>query len=98
MRPSILSPVNAPKAWGWELWLTSTRPEAAARLGNSSSTLAELVAAHPEVLGAWTRRLFGDEMPLFAKFIHTDFPAQVHLGFRRAVDREELLGWLDREQ
>jgi hypothetical protein len=50
------------------------------------------------VLGAWTRSLFGDQMPIFAKFIHTDFPKWVHLGFRRATSREEFLGWLEREQ
>jgi hypothetical protein len=80
------------------MWLTSTQPEGAARFRAQTGTLADLVAAHPEVLGHWARQLFGDEMPLFAKFIHTDFPSRVHLGFRRAVRRDELLGWLEREQ
>jgi hypothetical protein len=97
-RPSILSAIDSPKAWGWEKWLTSSRPEAAAQLRDAPGTLAELVTIHPEVLGGWTRALFGEEIPFFTKFIHTDFPARVHLGFRRAVDRDELLTWLEREQ
>ena len=97
-RPSVLEAVLAPKPWGWELWLTSTRPEAPAGVGGTGTTLADLVAAHPEVLGVWARRLFGDAMPIFAKLIHTDFPPRVHMGFRRTVERGELLAWLDREQ
>ncbi|MGO8994636.1 MAG: hypothetical protein ACLQVI_15075 [Polyangiaceae bacterium] len=97
-RPSVLGAVHTPKPWGWELWLTSTRPEGPATVAPPGSTLADLVAAHPEVLGAWARLLFGDQMPIFAKLIHTDFPARVHLGFRRPVERGELLAWLDREQ
>jgi hypothetical protein len=97
-RPSVLAAIPAPKAWGWELWLTSTRSEAAAQLHGGPGTLSDLIARHPEVLGAWTRSLFGDQMPIFAKFIHTDFPKWVHLGFRRAISREEFLGWLEREQ
>ncbi len=94
----MLGAVDSPKPWGWELWLTATRPEGAARLAHAEGTLAELVAAHPEVLGGWARRLFGDEMPIFAKLIHTDFPTRVHIGFRRSVEREQFLAWLDREQ
>jgi hypothetical protein len=97
-RPSVLEAVLAPKPWGWELWLTSTRPEAPAGVRHPGTTLADLVAAHPEVLGVWARRLFGDQMPIFAKLIHTDFPPRVHIGFRRKVERGELLAWLDREQ
>jgi hypothetical protein len=101
-RPFILRAVDSPKPWGGELWLTSTRPEGTAGLAipasDRLSTLAELVAAHPEVLGEWARRLFGDEMPIFAKLIHTDFPSRVHIGFRRTVDRGELLARLEREQ
>ena len=97
-RPSVLEAVLAPKPWGWELWLTSTRPEAPAGLRRPGTTLADLVAAHPEVLGVWARRLFGDQMPIFAKLIRTDFPPRVHMGFRRKVERGEILAWLDREQ
>jgi hypothetical protein len=97
-RPSVLSAVDAPKAWGWELWLTSTRAEAPARLLEPPGTLAALVASHPEVLGSWARRLFGDTLPMFSKLIHTTFPGRVHLGFRRAVARTDLLGSLEREQ
>jgi hypothetical protein len=97
-RPSILRAVESPKAWGWELWLTATRPEAPAGIERAGSTLAELVAARPDVLGIWAQRLFGDEMPIFTKLIHTDFPPYVHMGFRRRVDRADFLAWLDREQ
>jgi hypothetical protein len=97
-RPSVLRPVHAPKAWGWERWLTSTRPEAPATLGAGGATLAERIHRHPEALGVWARRLFGDEMPIFAKLIHTDFPHRVHMGFKRAVPRGEFLAWLTREQ
>jgi hypothetical protein len=97
-RPSVLRAVDTPKAWGWELWLTSTRPEGAALIPHARSSLAELVTAHPEVLGSWARRIFGEEMPIFAKLIRSDFPARVHIGFRHAVERGELLVWLDREQ
>jgi hypothetical protein len=97
-RPSVLRAVDAPKPWGWELWLASTRPEGESRLDATGGTLADLVAAHPEVLGRWARSLFGDEMPIFGKLIHTDFPSRVHMGFRRAIGRGELLAWLEREQ
>ena len=97
-RPSVLRAIDAPKPWGWEKWLTSTRPEGAAKLAGADGTLADLVATGPDVLGSWARRLFGDEMPMFAKLIHTGFPSRVHLGFRRAVPPAQLLGWLDDEQ
>ena len=97
-RPSVLSAVDAPKPWGWEQWLTSTRPEAPTSFAHAPTTLAALVAAHPEVLGMWTRRLFGEAMPIFAKLIHTHFPPRVHLGFRRAVEPGRFLHWLEREQ
>jgi hypothetical protein len=97
-RPSVLSPVDAPKAWGWEKWLTSTRPEAPARLEGGSATLADRIKHYPEALGHWARRLFGEEMPIFTKLIHTDFPERVHLGFRRAPERGQFLAWLTREQ
>jgi len=100
-RPLLLDAVRAPKAWGWELWLNSTRPEAPAGLpghAGAFGTLADLVARHPEALGEWSRALFGDAVPIFTKFIHTSFPSRVHLGFRRPVDGGELLSWLEREQ
>jgi hypothetical protein len=97
-RPSLLRAVDTPTAWGWELWLTSTRSEGAALLPRVRSSLAELVLAHPEVLGTWARSILGDEMPIFAKLIHTHFPARVHIGFRRPVERGELLAAFDREQ
>ena len=98
-RPSLLRAIDAPKPWGWELWLTSTRPEGAARLPpDGARTLTDWVAAHPEVLGPWTRRIFGPTKPMFTKLIHTDFPSRVHLGFRRQVERGQLLAWLEEEQ
>ncbi len=86
------SAVHAPKAWGWELWLNSTRPEAPAGLpghAGAFGTLAALIAKHPEALGEWSRALFGDAVPIFTKVIHTSFPSRVHLGFRRPVDPAE---------
>lgn len=97
-RPSVLQAIDAPKPWGWELWLTATRPEGSARLPHADTTLTELVDTHPEVLGVWSRHLFGDEMPIFAKLIHTDFPTRVHIGFRRPVERGQFLSWLEQEQ
>ncbi len=97
-RPSALVAVDTPKSWGGELWLTSTRSEAPATIAGTQTTLAALVASHPEVLGGWARRLFGDEMPMFAKVVRTDFPPRVHMGFRRTVSLDELLGWLETEQ
>jgi hypothetical protein len=97
-RPSVLRAALAPKPWGWEKWLTATRPEAPALVEGTGSALAERIAAHPEVLGPWTRRLFGDTMPIFAKVIHTHFPSHVHVGFRRKVERGQFLLWLEEEQ
>ncbi|HZS35238.1 MAG TPA: hypothetical protein VFF06_00350 [Polyangia bacterium] len=87
------------KAWGAEQWLNSTRPEGRATLAEApGGTLAELLAAEPALLGEWSRRLYGDELPIFTKLIRTDFPPLVHVGFRRAMDRTTLVGWLAREQ
>ncbi len=99
-RPILLGPIDTPKSWGGERWLNSTRPEGSATVAGVSpvTTLAERLAREPALLGDWTRRLFGDELPIFTKLIHTDFPPRVHVGFRRAVDRAALLGWLVREQ
>lgn len=97
-RPIVLRAADAPKAWGWELWLTSTRPPAEARVASSPETLADVVARHPEVLGPHTQALFGHETPIFAKLIHTHFPDRVHMGFRRSVAPDELIDWLHREQ
>jgi hypothetical protein len=95
--PLVLSPVDAPKSWGHELWLNSTRPEAGAGVVGAG-TLADVLAARPELLGERSRLLFGDQQPIFTKLIHTDFPPLVHVGFNRAVERATLLGWLEREQ
>jgi hypothetical protein len=97
-RPWVLGAVDSPKAWGSELWLTSTRPEGTASVLGARSNFAALVREHPDVLGAWSHRIFGEEMPIFAKFIHTNFPSRVHIGFRKPVEREEMLSWLVAEQ
>jgi hypothetical protein len=96
MRPLLLKPVEMKKSWGSELWLNATLPEASA--DTADGTLAELLAARPELLGEWTRRLFGEQLPIFTKFLHAYFPPFVHVGFSRAVERATLLGWLAREQ
>jgi mannose-6-phosphate isomerase class I len=95
--PLLLNPVDTPKSWGRELWLNGTRPEAPARI-DGDGTLGERLRAQPELLGDWTRRLHGDELPIFTKFIDADFPPYVHMGFARAVTRDELLQMLAREQ
>jgi hypothetical protein len=97
-RPSILGAASTPKPWGGELWLTSARPEGAARIAGEAGTLADRIAAHPEALGRWSRALFGDELPIFAKIIHTRFPPRVHIGFRRPIERGAFLSLLAREQ
>jgi mannose-6-phosphate isomerase class I len=95
MRPILLEPVEMKKSWGVELWLNATLPEASAR--TAGGTLRELLRAHPEMLGELARRVFGDELPIFTKFLRADFPPLVHVGFSRAVDRATLLAWLTRE-
>jgi hypothetical protein len=97
-RPSVLGAVHAPKAWGWEKWLASTRLEVETRVAHGGAPFAGLVSTHPEALGRWARSLFGNALPIFAKLIHTDFPSRVHMGFRQAVERDRFLGWLEREQ
>jgi hypothetical protein len=97
MRPIILNAVDVKKPWGSEVWLNSTRPEAPAKVGGGS-THADLLGGRPALLGEWSRRLYGDDQPIFTKLIQTDFPPLVHVGFRKPVERTELLGWLGREQ
>lgn len=99
-RPLVLRAVDTTKSWGSETWLNSARPEASAHVANApgTPTLAEVIAARPDMLGEWTRLLFGDELPIFTKLLRAAFPPLVHVGFRRSVDRTQLLGWLAREQ
>ncbi|HZS39244.1 MAG TPA: hypothetical protein VFF06_20575 [Polyangia bacterium] len=97
MRPIILNAAGVAKPWGSESWLNSTRPEAPAAVAGGA-TLAELLASRPALLGEWSRRLYGDDLPIFTKLIETDFPPLVHVGFRKPIDRTTLLGWLAREQ
>jgi hypothetical protein len=98
--PILLQPIDSVKSWGSERWLNSTRPEGAAGIRGvePARTLAEAIASDPSLLGEWSRRLFGDELPIFTKIIRADFPPFVHVGFQRAVTRGELLGWLETEQ
>jgi hypothetical protein len=88
---------RALKAWGEELWLNSTRPEFPAGV-SKQRTLAQVLRREPRLLGAWSRRLFGPDLPVFAKFIRTDFPPLAHIGFSTLVRPQEFLSWLCREQ
>jgi hypothetical protein len=99
-RPLVLRAIEASRSWGSERWLNAARPAAAARVVNAPGTpsLSEVIAAQPAVLGEWSRLLFGDELPICTKLVRADFPPLAHLGFRRAVARTELMGWLGREQ
>jgi hypothetical protein len=97
-RPITLAPLEMKKSWGAEQWLNVALPEASVATHDPAGTLAELLAAQPALLGDWTRRLYGDQLPIFTKFLRADFPPFVHVGFSRAVGRETLLGWLAREQ
>ena len=88
---------RAVKSWGEELWLNSTRPEYPAGV-SKKKTLAQLLRSRPQLLGSWSRRLFGSELPVFAKFIRTDFPPIAHIGFSTLVRPQEFLSWNCREQ
>ncbi len=99
-RPLLLEPVERAMTWGSETWLDSTQEGGLARIAGAPepATLKELVRLHPEVLGRWSRLLFGEGLPLFVKVLRTDFPPFVHVGFCRDVDRGEFLSWLETEQ
>ena len=88
---------RAVKSWGEELWLNSTRPEYPAGISRQQ-TLAGLLRRRPGLLGSWSRRLFGSELPVFAKFIRTDFPPIAHIGFSSLVRPQEFYSWICREQ
>jgi hypothetical protein len=88
---------RAIKSWGEELWLNSTRPEYPAGVSRKQ-TLAGLLRRRPQLLGAWARRLFGSDLPVFAKFIRTDFPPLAHIGFSTLVRPQEFYSWICREQ
>jgi len=88
---------RAVKAWGEELWLNSTRPEFPAGV-SQTRTLAQVLRRNPRLLGSWSRRLFGHDLPVFAKFIRTDFPPLAHIGFSTLVRPQEFLSWICREQ
>ncbi len=95
-RPLLLVPRRVPKAWGEELWLNSTWGESPAGVAGGG-TLAQVLRRQPRLLGAWSRRLFGDGLPVFAKILRTDFPPLAHIGFNSLVRPQEFLGWLCRE-
>ncbi|MBI5209816.1 MAG: hypothetical protein HY927_07590 [Elusimicrobia bacterium] len=90
-RPIPLASRLVRKAWGSEAWLNAAHPGGMAAIrggpgeAGGPATLAELVRRHPQVLGPWSRALFGDRAPVFAKLITTDFPPLAHIGFRRRV-------------
>ena len=97
--PIVLEPVEVSRAWGGETWLNSTQREGRAIVsGAGGLTLAELVEQRPEVLGRWSRLLFGDSLPIFTKFLRTNFPPLVHMGFSEKVEKKVFLGWLEFEQ
>lgn len=86
-------------SWGHETWLGSTQRDGPATIrGASGLTLAEYVKERPEILGAWARLLFGNDVPIFTKLLRTRFPPFVHMGFSSAIDRDELATMLRREQ
>lgn len=96
--PILLEAVERPMSWGHETWLASTQSDGVAPIKGSTETLATLVRSRPEILGRWTRVMFGDDVPIFTKLLRTRFPPFVHMGFVRAVTTDELLTLLGREQ
>jgi hypothetical protein len=100
-RPTALLSVPVPMSWGREEWHGSTQEgvgQAGVMVGDERWRLADVVRARPALLGRWSRALFGDDLPVFSKFLRTTFAPFVHFGFATAVDRTELLGWLGTEQ
>jgi hypothetical protein len=101
LRPTGLLSVPVPMSWGREEWHGSTQEgvgQAGLMVGGERRSLAEVVRARPELLGRWSRALFGDDVPVFSKFLRTNFAPFVHFGFAIPVERAELLGWLRTEQ
>ena len=88
--PEVLgAPAPADGAPTAEAWLTATQRDGAASLAGADLRLDEWIAARPEILGEWSRRLFGDEAPIFVKLLSTRFPPRVHIAFRPgAVDSD----------
>lgn len=97
-RPIPMEPVKKAMAWGSETWLNGTQEEGPAAVSGAGGTLADVVRESPEVLGPWPRLIFGDELPIFTKFLRTNFPPLVHAGFNRPVNRGVFLDLLDQEQ
>ena len=88
-----------------EAWLTSAHPDGEATLEAAPLSLAAFIEKRPEVLGHWSRKLFGDTLPIFVKFLSTRFPDKVHVGFRpgaltgaREKFSEAFTAALEREQ
>lgn len=103
LRPAPLISVPVAMSWGREDWHGSTQEgqgQARVRLDDGREVpLREVLRARPELAGRWTRALFGDGvLPLFTKFLRTNFAPFVHFGFATEVDRAELTGWLRTEQ
>lgn len=100
-RPTPLLSVPVPMSWGREDWHGSTQAgvgQAGVLVSGQLRLLGDLVRARPAVLGRWARALFGDDLPVFCKFLRTNFAPFVHFGFATPVERAELLGWLRMEQ
>ena len=91
-----------------EAWLTSTERNAQVVLQGAPMSLSTLVQTRPSVLGSWVRAAFGDELPIFVKFLSTRFPDRVHMGFAPDALSEAMrterdfsatfTGWLEDEQ
>lgn len=97
-QPSQMKEVKNEMSWGAERWLNATQTGGEARVMGVDQPLSQAVARNPEVLGRWSRLLFGDTQPIFTKFLYTNFAPQVHMGFRREVDPVQFKGWLMAEQ
>src|SRR6185369_17733978 len=83
-RPTPLLSVPVPMSWGREDWHGSTQAgvgQAGLLVGGRRRLLGDVVRARPAVLGRWTQALFGDDVPVFCKFLRTNFAPFVHFGF-----------------
>ena len=95
-RPIVLTAKTNQMAWGSEVWTDSTHPAGMAQVSDIS--LGDLVKNKPEVLGRMARLIFGDQLPIFTKFLRTNFDPLVHMGFKVGVDRQKYEQFLQEEQ
>ena len=109
-RPTALKSETVKMTWGEENWHGSTQKdkgkdkekgtgEASLLMPDGREMLlSNFINMNPHVLGRWTRLLFGDNLPIFTKFLTTNFPPFVHLGFKRPVSSEEFMDWITTER